>query len=100
MLAQTDATIRGRPKDQWAFKELSHKGQTLLGVFTTTGKQWSDDPADRTNNHFFVLGRAGAELPVKAKLSDIAPGEVAPIGVFPNYMVIGNDDSILPHDDT
>jgi hypothetical protein len=74
-LAQTDSTIRGRPKDQWAFKELTHEGAALLGVFTTTGKMWSKDPADVTNNYLWILGRSGAELAVKARLADIARGE-------------------------
>ncbi len=75
VLAQTDATIRGRPKDQWAFKELHHKGTSLLGVFTTTGKLWSKDPADATNNYLWILRRSGSELPVVAKIANIAPGE-------------------------
>ena len=75
VLAQTDAAIRGRPKDQWAFKELSHNGTPLLGVFTTTGKAWSKDPEDVPNNYLWILKRSGAELPVVARLADIAPGE-------------------------
>ncbi len=75
VLAQTDAAIRGRPKDQWAFKELSHNGTPLLGVFTTTGKAWSKDPQDVPNNDLWILKRSGAELPVVARLADIAHGE-------------------------
>jgi uncharacterized secreted protein with C-terminal beta-propeller domain len=75
ILAQTDGTIRGRPKDQWAFKELTHKGSPLLAVFTTTGKMWSPDPADVTNNYLWILRRSGSELPVVAKIADIARGE-------------------------
>jgi uncharacterized secreted protein with C-terminal beta-propeller domain len=75
VLAQTDGTIRGRPKDQWAFKELTHNGTPLLGVFTTTGKAWSKDPQDVPNNYLWILKRSGAELPVVARLADIAHGE-------------------------
>ena len=75
ILAQTDSTLVGRPKDQWAFREMTHEGKTLLGVFTTTGKMWSDDPMDVTNNQLWILGRSGAALAVVAKLPDIAPGE-------------------------
>ena len=75
VLAQTDAAIRGRPKDQWAFKELTHNGTPLLGVFTTTGKAWSKDPEDVPNNYLWILKRSGAELPVVARLADIAHGE-------------------------
>lgn len=75
ILAQTDSSIRGRPKDQWAFKELDHKGTPLLGVFTTTGEMWSQDPADHTNNYLWILRRSGSELSVAAKIADIARGE-------------------------
>jgi uncharacterized secreted protein with C-terminal beta-propeller domain len=76
ILAQTDSTIRGRPKDQWAFKELTHRdGTPLLGVFTTTGKMWSKDPQDLTNNYLWILKRSGSELSVVAKIADIARGE-------------------------
>lgn len=75
ILAQTDSSLQGRPKDQWAFREMSHEGKTLLGVFTTTGKMWSEDPLDITNNQLWILGRSGTELAVVAKLPDIAPGE-------------------------
>jgi inhibitor of cysteine peptidase len=75
VLAQTDSEVKGRPKDQWAFKELQHQGTSLLGVFTTTGKLWSPDPADVPNNYLFILKRSGSELTVAARLADIARGE-------------------------
>jgi inhibitor of cysteine peptidase len=75
ILAQTDTAIRGRPKDQWAFKELTHNGTSLLGVFTTTGKIWSQAPEDLPNNYLWILRRSGSELPVVAKIADIARGE-------------------------
>ena len=68
--------VKGRVKDQWAFKEMadSATGAPLLGIATTTGELQGEGDR-RADNHLFILERNGDSLIEAAALHGIGRGE-------------------------
>lgn len=66
-------SVKGRVKDEWAFKQTGDDGR-YLHVATTTGQLWAQG-ADAASNHLTVLEASGASLRTVGRLSGFGRNE-------------------------